>query len=131
MKRSTFSALSLSAFSALMALSAIAPAAQAFPELDPAFKIQSLRLREFDARNKSGDYSQQPYYPQSEYSQPEYSQPEYSQPEAQPSSQTVSADQDSAQAAEPTAWETPKAEKEEAASTPSITARRHQLLDRN
>ncbi|MFK8186266.1 MAG: hypothetical protein AB8B99_23055 [Phormidesmis sp.] len=52
MKRFTLSAFSISALSVLMA-TAIAPTAQARPQADAPFKLQTLRLSEFDARNKS------------------------------------------------------------------------------
>ncbi|MEO1394927.1 MAG: hypothetical protein AAFV90_18640 [Cyanobacteria bacterium J06634_5] len=43
----------LSAFSILLAVGAMAPTAQALPQVDADFKLQTLRLNEFDARNKS------------------------------------------------------------------------------
>ncbi|MBE9060503.1 hypothetical protein [cf. Phormidesmis sp. LEGE 11477] len=74
----------LSAFSVLVATGAIAPTAQALPQVSSDFDLQTLRLSEFDTRNKSevkstsklqmlrlheldirnksGD-GQQPYYP--------------------------------------------------------------------
>ncbi|MEL7495909.1 MAG: hypothetical protein AAGJ95_18365, partial [Cyanobacteria bacterium J06554_11] len=48
MKRFTLSALSV-----VLTLGAIAPTAQALPQGDPDFKLQTLRLEELDARNKS------------------------------------------------------------------------------
>ncbi|MEL6601854.1 MAG: hypothetical protein AAFP20_01370 [Cyanobacteria bacterium J06614_10] len=48
MKRFTLSALSV-----LLSVGAIAADAQALPQMDPSFKLQSLRLNELDTRNKS------------------------------------------------------------------------------
>ena len=57
MKRFTSSVLSASAFSILLLASAIAPSAQALPKIDSDFKLQSLRLSELDARDKSEENS--------------------------------------------------------------------------
>lgn len=109
----------LSSLSVLLATAAVAPIAQAAPKISADFSLQTLRLQEFDARNKSEDDSQ-PYYYQQSY------------PEA--ASENVAAEQDNYQPAEPTAWEAPEAEweaSEEAPSTElSLTARRQQALDR-
>ncbi|MEL6853798.1 MAG: hypothetical protein AAFO83_01665 [Cyanobacteria bacterium J06607_13] len=48
MKRFTLSALSV-----LLSVGTIAADAQALPQMDPSFKLQSLRLNELDTRNKS------------------------------------------------------------------------------
>jgi len=106
----------LSAFSVVLATAAVAPTAQALPKLDSDFTIQTLRLREFDARNKS-DESPQPYYPQT-------------------STQTWSPDTATEQEAwqttpEAQEWEAPEAEKEVSSPAPSLAERRHQLLDRS
>lgn len=107
--------LILSAFSVLLATAAVAPTAQALPKVDPAFDIQTLRLSEFDSRNKSEEYPQ-PYSPQT-------------------STPTVSAEPDSAQTTKPTEWETPweTPENLEEAEAPelSLTQRRQQSLDRS
>ena len=128
----------LSALSVLLAAGSIAPAAQALPKVDANFKLQTLRLSELDARNKSeadskfnlqklrleeldarskSEENYQPYYPQtSEPSQP----------------QNVTAEEESSQtAAESTKQETPQVQEEEASSPLSITERRQQSLDRN
>ncbi|MFK8183066.1 MAG: hypothetical protein AB8B99_06800 [Phormidesmis sp.] len=113
----------LSAFSIVLATAAIAPAAQALPKIDSDFNLQTLRLREFDDRNKSDEY-QKPYYP-------EESTGNYPQ--------DASTEQDRAQTAEPTVWEAPESQQweapenqqeEDAAPTLSITQRRQQELDR-
>ena len=145
MKRFTLSTFSVLAVAGALSLGeglVNAPSAQAMPKAefnlqtlrlsefdarnksDAEFKLQTLRLSEFDARNKSGDYSQ------SSYSQSDYSESSYPQPaDALPAAQTVSTEEDSAQTAEPTAWEAPKPEKETESSGLSVTQRRHQFLD--
>jgi len=132
----------LSAFTVLLATAATTPEAlalkpfdadfdlqsQRLAELDarnkgalsPTFKLHSQRLAELDARNKSEDYSQ-----------PYYSQPDYSQPSTQTSPQTVSTEQESVTAPEPTVWETSEAPVEDASPALSITERRQQSLDRS
>ncbi|MEO1395480.1 MAG: hypothetical protein AAFV90_21470 [Cyanobacteria bacterium J06634_5] len=115
--------LILSAFSVLLATAAVAPTAQALPKVDPAFDIQTLRLSEFDSRNKSEEYPQ-PYSPQTS---------------TQPSAPTVSAEPDSAQTTKPTVWETswetpwetPENLEEAGAPALSLTQRRQQALDRS
>ncbi|MEM6451874.1 MAG: hypothetical protein AAF703_16350 [Cyanobacteria bacterium P01_D01_bin.105] len=62
MKRFTFSALSISV---LLATGAIAPSAQALPQVNADFKLQTLRLSELDTRNKSE-------YDQSEWDAPTF-----------------------------------------------------------
>lgn len=42
----------LSVFCVVLATGAVAPSAQALPQLDPSFNLQTLRLREFDTRNR-------------------------------------------------------------------------------
>ena len=110
----------LSAFSVVLATSAIAPAAQALPKLDSEFSLQTLRLQEFDARNKSEE-SEKPYY------YPEASSDDYYPAEAD-SSQSADANTWEEQES---AWEAPANEEEAAAPALSITQRRHQELDRD
>lgn len=111
--------LILSAFSVLLATAAVAPTAQALPKVDPAFDIQTLRLSEFDSRNKSEEYPQA-YSPQTS---------------TQPSAPTVSAESDSAQTTKPTvwetSWETPENLEEAGAPALSLTQQRQQALDRS
>ncbi|MGD1867044.1 MAG: hypothetical protein ACFB0D_21025 [Phormidesmis sp.] len=83
--------------------------------ISPTFKLHSQRLAELDARNKSADNSQ----------------PYYSQPSTQASPQTVSTEQESTPAPEPTVWETPETPVEDASPALSVTERRQQSLDRN
>jgi len=59
----------LSTFSVLLATGALAPTAQALPQTDSDFNLQTLRLSEFDSRNKSED-DQKPYYPYSQQQTP-------------------------------------------------------------
>ena len=114
--------LILSAFSVVLATAAIAPAAQALPELDSKFSLQTLRLSEFDTRNKSE----------------EYSEPYYSQPATYNTPQNA-AEQESAQTSEPSAWEpaestvweTTKIQEEASSPARSLTDRRHESLDRS
>ncbi|NJM98823.1 MAG: hypothetical protein HC800_18190 [Phormidesmis sp. RL_2_1] len=103
----------LSAVSVLLAIAA-APAAQALPKVDLAFNLQTLRLSEFDSRNKSAEGSQ-PYYPLTS---------------TQLSSQNVTAEQDRIQTVESIGWKSPKYQEEAPSPVLSITERRHQLLDR-
>ncbi|NJM98820.1 MAG: hypothetical protein HC800_18175 [Phormidesmis sp. RL_2_1] len=105
----------LSTISVLLATAAVAPTAQALPKLDPTFNLQTLRLSEFDSRNKSE----------------EISQPYYSPTSTQVPAQNVTAEQDSIPTTESTGWESPKYEKKDASTTLSITERRHQSLDRS
>lgn len=113
----------LSAFSTLLITAAVAPTAQALPKIDADFNLQTLRLSEFDARNKSDEAAEQPY--------------DYPQNSAQPSTQTVSTEDSSTRTAEPTEWERPatwetSAEQEESTSpTLSLIEQRHQSLDRS
>ncbi|MEM9949672.1 MAG: hypothetical protein AAF810_26875 [Cyanobacteria bacterium P01_D01_bin.36] len=106
----------LSAFSVLLATAAIAPVAQAAPTLSSDFNLQTLRLQEFDARNKSEDASQSYDY-------------DYPQGATQTWTEDAAAEQDSSPAAEPTAWEAPEAEAEASEPALSLTARRQQALD--
>ncbi|MEM8502276.1 MAG: hypothetical protein AAF716_03880 [Cyanobacteria bacterium P01_D01_bin.1] len=115
MKRFTLSTFSVSAFSALLVAGAIAPAAQALPEVSANFKIQTLRLSELDTRNKAEE-RQTPYYPQTP---------------AQVSPREVTAEQDSLQIAEPTTWEVPQNQEEADSPDLSLTERRHLSLDRS
>ena len=110
----------LSAFSVMLAVGAVAPTAQALPKLDSAFTLQTLRLNEFDARNKSEDYEQPYGYPQSS---------------TQPTPQNVATEQEPTPSAEPTVWQAPTAEEEvasaDASLASSLTELRHESLDRN
>jgi len=127
MKRSTLSTLSLSALSMLVTVGTMMPVAQARPQSEPAFNLQTMRLNELDARNKS-EQEPQPYY-----SQPYYSQPS-SQATPQPSSPAVTTDSDSLQTAEPakpTTWQAPETQAESSSPALSLTQRRLQSLDRN
>lgn len=110
----------LSVFSVVLAAGAVAPNAAAFPQLDADFKIQSLRLREFDARNKSEE-AQAPYYP---YTQAPEQTSEWTTP------QTVTSEQKPAIEAEA---KVPTAEATEAVSDRplSVLERRRQVLDRS
>lgn len=108
MKRVIFSA-----FSVLLAAGAIAPTAHALPQIDPAFKLQTLRLNELDARNKSEETPQ--HYPET----------------YQPSSQNEAAEQGNIPTTESTVWETSETQEEDTASALSLTERRHQSLDRS
>lgn len=108
----------LSAASVLLAAAALASTAQAAPQIDSAFDLQTLRLSEFDARNKS-----------EEASQPYYSQISYPQTSTEATPQTVSADQDSLPMVESAVWETTEIQEEE--SSLSLTERRQQSLDRS
>lgn len=113
----------LSTFSVLLTTVAVAPTAQALPKIDADFNIQTLRLSEFDARNKSDEAAERPYY--------------YPEASTQPSPQTVSAEEASTPAAKPTewerpaTWEAPSAQEESASSALSLIEQRHQSLDRS
>lgn len=106
-----------SIFSAFLVAAAVAPTAQALPDVDPDFTVQTLRLREFDTRNKSDD-NQQSYYPQTA-------------PSTQAWPQNAADEQDSTQTTEPTVWENPDTQEEGATPVLSVIERRHQSLDRN
>ena len=119
MKRFILSSLSILLATAAISLGegfANAPTAQAAPKISADFNLQTLRLQEFDARNKSED-SSQPYY--------------YQQSSPQPASESVTAEQDNWQSDEPTAWEAPEAEAEASAPERSLIERRQQSLDRS
>lgn len=107
----------LSAFSVVLAAGAIAPAAQAFPQVDPAFKIQSRRLYELDARNKAED-------DQAAYDT--YEQ----QPQEQAYPESATGWQEKPVREESTTWKD-EAPIEADAETLSLTDRRHALLDRS
>lgn len=104
----------LSAFSVLLATAAISPLAQAAPTLSSDFNIQTLRLQEFDARNKSEETSESYDY-------------DYSERSTQTWTEDAAAEQDSTPAAESTAWEAPAVEAE--APALSLIERRQQALD--
>lgn len=115
----------LSTVSIVLAVSAIAPSAQALPKVDSAFNLQTLRLREFDARNKSED-SEKPYYP---YTQAPAQTSEWTNP------QTVTAEQERTADAEtdfqPAALQPSETPNEASTQSLSINERRQQALDRS
>lgn len=126
----------LSAFSVVLATAAVAPVAQAAPSVDKDFNLQTLRLWEMDARNKAdADFNLQTLrlWEMDARNKSEDSAQPYYYPEsaAQPSSQAVSAESDSAHTTEPTAWEAPEVEEDISSPARSLTAQRHQSLDRN
>lgn len=118
--------LILSACSVFLITAAVAPTAQALPKVDPGFTVQTLRLREFDTRNKSDD-GQQPYYPQT-------STPAWSQDDAaeQESIQTTESTVESAveTTVETTVLESPATPEETSSPVLSVSQRRQQFLDR-
>ncbi|MEL6553413.1 MAG: hypothetical protein AAFQ63_08140 [Cyanobacteria bacterium J06621_11] len=127
----------LSAFSVLLATSAVAYEAQALPKVDPSFEIQTLRLREFDSRNKAVSSLELQKLRLQEFDtrnkSEDYPAPYY--PEA--SSQNATSEQESAQSTESTQWknewenEWEDAENQEEWSSTelSLIERRHQALD--
>jgi len=143
MKRFTLSTFSLSAFSVVIAVGAIAPTAKALPQVDADFKLQSLRLEELDARNKgelSPDFKLQSLRLEALDARNKGEESYYPQTYTQPSAQTVSSEEEGYQttepaawepADEPAAWEPSKIEKETDAQTLSLTERRQQALDRS
>ncbi len=112
----------LSAFSVVLAAGAVAPTAQALPTVDPDFNLQTLRLSELDARNKSED--DQPLY---DTTYDTYEQQALEQPTVQnaPSWQKKPVNADS------TVWENAEAQSEANDQSPSLTARRQASLDRS
>ncbi len=110
----------LSTFSVLLTVMAIAPTAQALPKVDADFKLQTLRLSEMDARNKSED-DQQPYYP---YGKPQTQMPAQPAPTNPNVEQTDPADTGSTTASE-------DAEESNTSRGLSLTERRQQSLDRS
>ena len=96
----------LSAFSILLVTAAVAPSAQALPEISEDFDLQTLRLNEFDARDRLAPT------PQTWSSEAEADYQEYSD-------------------SKPTKWDAPEAQEEEAAATVSVTSRRQESLDRS
>ena len=96
----------LSTFSVLLATAAVSPTVQALPEAAPTFKLQTLRLNEFDARDRLAP-TPQAWSPQAEAEYQDYSDSKTTQ------------------------WDAPEAQEEEAAETVSVTSRRHELLDRS
>ena len=122
----------LSAFSVVLAAGAVAPAAQALPQVDPAFKLQTLRLSEFDTRNKSEDY-QQTYgtYEQQTYGQQTYGQQTYEQQSLEPATpQNDTSWEEQPVSTEPTTWENAEEQSEAKAPSLSLLERRHEFLDR-
>lgn len=98
----------LSAFSILLVTAAVAPSAQALPQISSDFDLQMLRLNEFDARNRIAPT------PQAEY------------PQA-----ATEADYQDYSGQQPTTWDAPEAQEEDAAATLSVTDRRHESLDQS
>lgn len=98
----------LSAFSILLVTAAVAPSAQALPQVSSDFDLQTLRLNEFDTRDRFSPT------PQAEY------------PQA-----VTEADYQDYSGQKPTKWDAPEAQEEEAAATLSVTNRRHESLDRS
>ena len=155
MKRLTLAAFSLSAFSALLVAGAIAPSAQALPKADSGFKLQTLRLREFDARNKNdSDFKLQTLrlrefdarnkaeetqqtdgYSESSYQAwPPETTRETTRETTQETIQETAVEQDSLEADESTGWNSSEPSEslaETSAEETSITKRRQQLLDRS
>lgn len=117
----------LSAFSVVLAAGAVAPAAQALPQVDPAFKLQTLRLSEFDTRNKSEDY-QQTY---GTYGQQTYGQQTYEQQSLEPATpQNDTSWEEQPVSTESTTWENAEEQSEAKAPSLSLLERRHESLDR-
>ena len=120
--------LILSAFSVVLAAGAVAPAAQALPQVDPAFKIQTLRLREFDSRNKSEDY-QQTY---GTYGQQTYGQQTYEEQTLESTTpQNETSWEKQPVRTESTTWENAEEQSDAKAPSLSLLERRHESLDRS
>ena len=132
MKRFIFSALSI-----VLAAGVAAPSAQALPQVDAAFKLQSLRLSELDARNKAdfklqtlrlsefdarnkAEEGKDAYVP---YGEAASEASEWTEP------QNESAEEENVVEAEATATEDVASEAD--APTLSVTERRQQVLDRS
>jgi len=117
----------LSVFSVVLVAASVVPTAQAVPKVDPGFDVQTLRLREFDARNKSDD-GQQPYY--SETSTQAWPQESAAEQE---SIQTIepTVEPTIEPTVEPTVWESPETQEEAASPVLSLIQRRQQSLDRS
>ena len=98
----------LSAFSILLVTAAVAPSAQALPEISEDFDLQTLRLNEFDARDRLAPT-----------------------PQAESYQAVTEADYQDYSAQESTKWDAPEAQEEDAATTLSVTNRRHESLERN
>jgi len=104
----------LSVLSTVLAFNAVAiSSAQALPKGDPTFSLHTLRLRDFDTRNKSEDA--QPYYPAAQTPAPAA---EWSDSQAEEN--TVESVK-----LTPQEWET------SVEQGPSITERRQEVLDRS
>lgn len=98
----------LSAFSILLVTAAVAPTAQALPQVSEDFDLQTLRLNEFDTRDSSAPT-----------------------PQAESSQAATEADYQEYSGQKPTKWDAPEAQEEEADTTVSVTNRRHESLDRS
>ncbi|KPQ32347.1 MAG: hypothetical protein HLUCCA11_21740 [Phormidesmis priestleyi Ana] len=127
MKRFTSFAFSVSAFSVLLTAGVIAPSAKALPQVASDFNLQTLRLSELDARNKSEDTN----YP---YSKPQVQTPAQTSSPANWSEGSPATNVEAADLIEgdSTTVAADAAEPESTASRSlSLTERRHQLLDRD
>lgn len=116
----------LSAFSVVLAVGAVSSSsASALPQVESAFNIHTLRLSEFDTRNKSED-DQSPYYP---YGQTPAQTPEWT------NRQNTSVGDERTSEAEASAEQvTPSAtdiSDDASPDTLSVIDRRQQVLDRS
>lgn len=111
----------LSALSVVLAVGTVAPNAQALPQVDSAFSLQTIRLSEFDVRNRSGA-ELQPYG---------WQPSRQNDIVEQESSQATEIQATEIQATESTVWETSENYEEDAFPALSVTERRHQALDRS
>ena len=98
----------LSAFSILIVTAAVAPSAQALPQVSEDFNLQTVRVNEFEARNRIAPT-----------------------PQAEPSQAATEASYQDYSDQQSTQWDAPGAQAEETATTPSVTDRRHVSLDRS
>lgn len=115
----------LSVFSTVLAAGAVVPTAQALPTVDSAFKVHTLRLREFDARNKSED-------DQPSYETYEHETYKYGAYEQQALAQTILQDAatwpEKPASAESTGWENAEAQGEDSEQPLSLIERRQTSL---
>jgi len=98
----------LSAFSILLVTTAVAPSAQALPQISSDFDLQTLRLNEFDTRDRFSPT-----------------------PQAESPQVATEADYQDYSDQKNTQWDAPEAQAEDAAGTLSLTNRRHESLDRS
>lgn len=99
----------LSTVSILLVTAAVAPTAQALPQVSSDFNLQTLRLNEFDTRDRLSPTPSSSEYPQA----------------------TTEAATYEDKTAESTQWEAPNASAAENSTTLSVIERRQQLLDRS